>query len=343
MKEDQRINSLKGLLVLLIVFHHVAGPGRRTSTPALDLFDQAISFARMPLFVVISGYLFGLPKSGPFSFKRYLSGRLKRLLVPTVICFAAAQSLSTGLGLKHRGGPWWHFPFISYAHLGSAGSHLWYAQSLFFALIGLAALESRELLASKRRCISLLVATSLVQVFALGKHREYLMDQIAPDWLSAWGLIYMLPFLLFGLCVARFEWLTSIRLRTLAMVSVAIAIANLPWNLSRGLAVPDDGEVLTLLGGFGASVLAFQYMPVSSILSALGRLALPMYLLHPFALAFAYQAARWANLSVNQTWILPLLIWALGVPLALISAWRLLVSFFTVQARGEANQPASTG
>ena len=88
-KKDQSIETLRGLAIILMVAGHVIG---NTSAHGMRVEDDSVfrhiyfslKFLRMPLFTVISGYVYALRPLNTTMIGRFIKGKARRILVPMV-------------------------------------------------------------------------------------------------------------------------------------------------------------------------------------------------------------------------------------------------------------------
>lgn len=106
-KRDLTLDYLKAFAIILVVFGHCIQYG--LGQPNIDFFDNNIikviySF-HMPLFMMISGYLFGFSVK-KHSFKEIIFGKLKSLLVPIAIWAIPVTLIDTIKYSPERLNPW---------------------------------------------------------------------------------------------------------------------------------------------------------------------------------------------------------------------------------------------
>src|SRR5690606_1429875 len=107
---DEGIECLRGVAIILVVMGHVIG-----GTPEYGLklpeqsayryfFHDWFVHIRMPLFTVISGYVYAMrPITTMARVPRFVTRKCRRLLIPFLIAavaFYLSQSLLAGLGIK---------------------------------------------------------------------------------------------------------------------------------------------------------------------------------------------------------------------------------------------------
>src|SRR5688572_16946795 len=94
---QSHVDTLRGLAVLLMVAGHVIGDLPTTGLRVADdstlrHFYVSLQFLRMPLFAVITGYVYAYRPLEPDKAGRFLANKLRRLLIP-LFTVATAQYL----------------------------------------------------------------------------------------------------------------------------------------------------------------------------------------------------------------------------------------------------------
>ncbi len=180
------IDTLRGLACLLLVAYHVES-GLRLSEGWLGDANHYLAYVRMPLFTVLSGYVYA---ARPFSGQAmgFVLGKARRLLIPMVFVgtlFAITQSLAPGANAEVEN--WYLLHIVPVAHF-------WFVESLFLIFLLIIPLERFGLLSSM---------PSYLIVFALSVVL-YLFFPIT-DLFSIAGATYLFPYFLFGLWCGRFK------------------------------------------------------------------------------------------------------------------------------------------
>ncbi len=261
-----RIATLRGLACLLLVLYHVAGTDAShglclTQGPMLWLND-ALTCVRMPLFTFLSGLVYGLrPFDG--NSRRFLAGKARRLLLPMLTVgtlFAAVQSLTRGGNALL--GPWYLM------HLQPV-AHFWFVESLFWVFLVVWALERAALL---QRPIRFLLPLGLACAVYLTTHGW--------PWLGLDGAIYLMPYFLLGLALARFSPPTLLHPGWRVLL-VAVALGALALTVNDGAALDRRAPQMLLAGALACTALLHSGL-VLPWLAGIGRHSYAIYLFHVF-------------------------------------------------------------
>jgi fucose 4-O-acetylase-like acetyltransferase len=269
------IDAVRGVGIVLVAFGHVwrgLDSSALIGDPALfALVDRLIYAFHMPLFFFLSGFLFNISGTQPFT--GMLVSRLTRLIWPlclwTWIYFLFKAAIG---GLANNPLPWAQFPILPLP----PREQFWFLWALFLIQIGIALL----LLLLKPisgKTLGLAVLTGLSLWLSL--------EVPTPEHLGPWTVGAMLnaPFVVLGLLVRKFDLATGPRplgwLWLAVFVLVEMIAVRVTGSRSLDLAV---GLVATL-----AVVLAIRALPVSAQearwyawLSLLGTASMAIYVSH---------------------------------------------------------------
>lgn len=291
-----QIETLRGLACLLLVAYHVVGAdaslGLLVTDGPVRWLNDGMAYLRMPLFTFLSGLVYGLRPFGGNS-KAFLSGKVRRLLVPMVVVgtlFAVLQAVTPGT--NSSAGPWylWHVRPIA---------HFWFVESLFWVFLLVWALERWSWLDTAR---------SFAVVFALACGL-YLTVRGWP-WFGMEGAIYLLPYFLGGLAATRFSLRAPLAKPWVKVVLWVCAVGAVVW-MGVPVSNPDRRTVWMLLSGLSLCLLCLSFGWSNRHLAGIGRHSYAIYLFHVF-----FTAAARIALHRLQIDIMPLDL-AVGVALGL--------------------------
>lgn len=288
-EKDQSIETLRGIaIVLLVSLHCIEGlePGVR-SEDGYAYYAYSFESLRMPLFTVISGYVYALrPLTGAIG--SFLRGKARRILFPllsvtTLICLfkTLAPGITSPMDLQDT----WR------AYLFSFG-HLWFLQAIFFVFVTISILESRNLLASPQRW-AICLGSAFVLKFVLPP----------TDFLSLGGYLYLLPFFILGVGINRFEetiFKPRIVFPLVGLSIITLTLQQLSWF---GVVSLESGKhsVLGVLIGLSTNVVLFRYRRALPLLPKLGFFAYTIYLFHGFGIAASNRALSLVGAgSINE-------------------------------------------
>lgn len=268
----------KGLAILLVILGHAVELGKQGSDHPLHLFIYSF---HMPLFMIISGYLFVQTLSRRTT-KDILLKKIIQLLCP-VFLFGTIEffivRFNPSLSLKEN----------LYFYYGTLVRTLWFLQALFFAsmiyLFGERFLKHSRLI---------YIALMLAFVFT-------------PDLFKSAGTKFLFPCFLFGTCIAHYKWdkCDSKLLTTTFWITCLLFILLLiPFDHSKTIYVHSvfifshDAGVLQLLVediyrvllGIAGSVVVLcaiifltrfnKPTKIGSLLSTIGKHTLGLYIAH---------------------------------------------------------------
>lgn len=289
-EKDLSIETLRGIaIVLLVSLHCIEGlePGGARSEDWYAYYGYSFESLRMPLFTVISGYVYALrPLTGAIG--SFLRGKARRILFPffsvtTLICLfkALAPGITSPIGLHNV----WRAYLFSF-------DHLWFLQAIFFVFVTISILESRNLLASPLR-------------WAICLGSAFVLKFVVPptEFLSLGGYFYLLPFFILGVGINRFEetiFRPQIVFPLVGLSIVTLTLQQLSWF---GVVTLESGKhsVLGVLIGLSSNVVLFRYRRVLPFLPKLGFFAYTIYLFHGFGISIAERALGLvASGSINE-------------------------------------------
>ena len=192
---DPAIETLRGAAVLLLVSAHVIGLNRQTGMRVPDAswlryFTDSFALVRMPLFTVISGYVYDVRPVVPGTIAAFLRGKARRLLLPML-------TVATLQYLAKSSVPGVHHP-VSLAGIAAIYvfpfDHFWFLQALALVFVVIALLEGRGLLRAFRGWLACGAVAVLVAFFMPRGTTLF----------SYPSALYLLPFFMLGLGMHRF-------------------------------------------------------------------------------------------------------------------------------------------
>jgi fucose 4-O-acetylase-like acetyltransferase len=305
----------RGAAIVMVVLGHVwrglAGGGLIVNEGLFRHVDQAIYLFHMPVFFILSGFVFR--SGGHLTPIGFLKGRVRRILYPLLLWYYLFVSLNILMS------PYVNTAFDLDRLLGLPvpfGTQFWFLYALL--VIQLACMPLA--FASTRRQILgfVLLATcaALLHKYGFGFFNPWLHQAIS-----------YLPFFLLGVFAKEIvfqNWLFGVAPRNLVLWGGGMFLLAELLRLS-GAPVPAP---LLLLGmpaaiGFILIIAGISFFPaqgrVSTVLMILGQASMAIYLAHVFFTAFSRVALQ--AVGVQDLWAHLLLGTLLGVigPLVLLS------------------------
>jgi len=253
-----RVDEVRGLACILVVVFHAVGSDPALANTAIAYLMQSFVFVRMPLFIAITGYLYGRQRGHRPLTPRGWARRTGRLAPPfllaSLICCAIDQVAGRGF------------------HLGDALSfgawHLWYLQALAMLLMIACLLdmtgriENRHLwiVAGTALCVSASGLFADIRLFSIGR------------------AIVLLPFFYTGAAIAA----GGISRPHRNAIYAAGAAGMLLHLLSLAGMAPIWATSSLVAGAVGIAgfVAIGSMMPSSTLFRRLGAYSLPIYLWH---------------------------------------------------------------
>ncbi|NVO19555.1 MAG: acyltransferase [Bacteroidetes bacterium] len=284
-EKDLSIETLRGAAIILVVTGHAIGDGPGygmglSGDSFLRHFYFTFLYLRMPLFTVISGWVYALRPAYRSTWKVFNLRKARRLLLPMIFVGAiyyVIQYFVPGTNLKNNLQDMWRlfiFPFTIY----------WYLPSLFLVFLVISLLDSYGKMDSFRNWLVLLAIAVTILIV-----KTYVVKESDPNYLSYKGAIYLMPFFLAGIGINRFRSFFSNRYLLIILafsLVVGLAIQQLSWyhvinyNLKKGTGIG-------LLIGLSGAVLLLNLKWKVRWLIWIGNFAYTIYLFHAFGTAGA--------------------------------------------------------
>ena len=286
--------------MLLLVAGHVYGlnpdTGLRQPSGTLGHYlTDSFEPLRMPLFTVISGFVYALrPVGSTADLPRLVRGKARRLLVPLVPLTALVGGLQLVAGLGNGG---LTVADVARGYLYGYSS-LWFLYAIFIVFVVVGVLDARGLLASPRTWSLAWLASALTYVLVLLPSRF--------DVFSTNGALRLLPFFLLGLALRRHASVLQSRRATQVALAVLVpSLAVAQYVVITDAAVPRTGSrALDVVVGTAGLVCLFRVRSAFRwrLLAWIGTYAFTIYLLHTVAAAgarFALDAVGVASVAVS--------------------------------------------
>jgi fucose 4-O-acetylase-like acetyltransferase len=267
-KRNIRIDSLRGLACLLLVLYHVVGGTSGSGlnldrSHALVLFNELLGYLRMPLFSLLSGYVYA---RRPFrqDASAFVAGKARRLLIPMLVvgtAFALLQAATPGSNSQVAD---WHMLHILPV------AHYWFLQSLFIIFMAILALERFDALVSTPRFAAVFGVAAVMFV-----------AEPLPVFFGLAGAVYLFPFVLFGLWCGRFARNEQLDQGLLLRVAATVLVLASLHAVLVEQALPGNRSLTGLALGCGACLLLLRSGIESTSLASLGRYSFAIFLFHP--------------------------------------------------------------
>ncbi|WP_346621257.1 acyltransferase [Blastococcus montanus] len=283
---DASIETLRGLAVLMLVGAHVygldAGTGMAVSGDTVGRYiNDSLEYIRMPLFTVISGYVYAMrPVPGWPAVPTFLKAKTRRLLLPLIPLIALIGLLQMVGGGASNAAP--SVSDIARGYLYGY-SHLWFLEALFLVMTVVAVLDATQRLESLRGWGATLAAGVVV----------YVLVEVpsAIDFFRLSGALLLFPFFILGYGLARHR--DALTPRPVVAVLVAAFLLGATAQqvmLANGMDTSPSTiplRALAVVVGLGgtASLFYVRRLLVNRPMAWIGAYAFTIYLLHTIAAA----------------------------------------------------------
>jgi fucose 4-O-acetylase-like acetyltransferase len=265
------LDMLKGMLLLFVIIGHFP------NIPVEQSYLKAVIYSfHMPLFIIVTGYLFNAEKWSAAPFIDFLRHYLTRLLIPWAIASAAYYVLRFAEGDSLRS--------IIKAAIFQPWSLLWFVPAVFLMMAATVLLTRRGV----RPVVIFAVSTVLVlglQLWFLRTGRS--LDDFIQSLVVLGDRRYTLyfPFFAFGFFLRRHGTEMFTPLTAGATIVLASVIYPSGWVIDD----PTSFLFLNFLVGAAAIALARTLGPQHAIgpLAFIGRESLPIYLWHYMIIVIA--------------------------------------------------------
>jgi surface polysaccharide O-acyltransferase-like enzyme len=313
-QKDQSIETLRGLAILTVVAGHVIGDtgsyGLRVEPGSIYryLYD-ATTYLRMPMFFVISGFLYAHRPVVPGKLAEFVRGKARLLVLP-FLSVATLQYVSKAI----IGGTDNPFPIRDIWRIYVFGfDHFWFSQAMMSTFA------------------AVLIAEKVLKLPGPYKWPVYLLLAILFDLVVPKTTLFslnmfsvMLPFFLMGCLLYRLP----ARLQGPEAVSIAVLVflASLTTQqlLWFGLLALTGQQtlVLQLVEGLSFNFLLFRFRWTSPRLAVLGGFSYPIYLFHVFGTAGSRMVATSLGIGERALLLAIGITCGLSLPIAIDLAFR---------------------
>ena len=273
---DDGVDALRGLACILLVALHVIGEApehglRVAADHPLSIFAGLAFHLRMPLFAMLSGFVYAYRPARPGQGGRFAQGKLRRIVLPYLFAATAFALVNTVLGGAFAVEPaeFWQVYLLPYAQF-------WFLQAVLILFAVIAVLDMAFPKFPRAVALGALAGAALLFLSPIGRDVE---------WLSLDRAIYLAPFFFLGLAVNRITpemakkagWFMAGVAAFLFAVHAWMEFTDPAQTILRR-SVMGIGLGLTLSGALLVNRLGF------APLAAIGRYSFAIYLYHMFAI-----------------------------------------------------------
>ena len=276
--KNHHVETLRGLAVILVVFGHMIGiektGGMRVSDDSFYRYlYYSLEYIRLPLFTVISGWVYANKPVLAQNTSGFISGKFRRLIIPMLVIgtilfvfrmVIPGTNTTPDLSQLPRN---LLFPYDVY----------WYLYSLFLIFLAISVLDCTAFFHKIHGwCVTMLCALAFLFI------SENFLDPI-PNFFSFKGAAYLLPFFLLGIGIFRFKEYVLNERDTFLILLVFIAsvvIQQIVWF--SDLPMLEKHSALGMTVGLSGLLLLFRLKLKSDLLIWIGGYAYGIFLFHVF-------------------------------------------------------------
>ncbi|MFS4416471.1 acyltransferase family protein [Maribacter sp. 2307ULW6-5] len=274
------VETLRGVAIVLVVMGHVIGSASDGGMKVADdsflrYLYYTFEYLRMPLFTVISGWVYALRPAAVDNLVQFMVKKARRILVPMIFVgglYYIVQSLVPGTNYSNSLEDIWRITIFPY-------TFYWYLHSLFLVFLVVALMDSCKIMDSFRG----LLLVALVSILFL-VYRDTLIMEAFPNYFGFKGAIYLLPFFVIGVGIQRFK--SVFKNKTLGGLMALVLLGSLvvqqlawfglvPYRFSETTGL---GLVIGLLG----TVVLFRSKFKVPSMVWIGNYAYTIFLFHSF-------------------------------------------------------------
>ncbi|MBL1213551.1 MAG: acyltransferase [Ignavibacteriae bacterium] len=269
-KKDLRVETLRGIAIIMVVITHVIGGLKFETDCYWNYVASSLQFLRMPLFTVISGYVYAYKPVMTGNERMFIKGKARRLL----ITFALLTPLYFILRIVFPTNFTPDINDIVYVYVFPKAG-LWYLQALFFIFVIILILEYKNVL-------SKFLPWLIISVFSF---LLFFFYNSVPNAFSLRGTLYLLPYFLLGLGLNRFEKeFKNIHLNYLFLFVFITSFTLLQYNIhylfGGNSSYHYKFSLIPVLSAITLILLLFQINFNNKMLSWLGNYSYSIFLYH---------------------------------------------------------------
>lgn len=275
-KEDS-IESLRAVAIILVIGLHITNdPQIGEAQESYDYLAYTFQNIRIPLFTVISGYLYGLRPVSDGFFLKFVSGKSRRILLPLLVVSTLqflSKAILPGVNNPSNLENLWTVLIFPY-------EHFWFLQVILLVFLFVASLDYFEVLAIFRTWLFAFVASIVLYV-------GYPHSGLDISIFSIGTTTYLLPYFLLGYGLANYSEILlsrSIVILILVVLACTLSAQQLMW-MSADVSMASKRTVLGLCIALSASSLLFYVRTPIWGLSYIGSFAFTIYLYQGFGTA----------------------------------------------------------
>jgi fucose 4-O-acetylase-like acetyltransferase len=279
-KKDSSIETLRGIAIVLVVMGHVIGykadEGMKVAEDSfLRHLYYTFEYLRMPLFTVISGWVYALKPVSKSYFTIFTLKKCRRLLLPLIFVggfYYIVQNLVPGTSNSYALSDIWKILVLPY-------TFYWYLQSLFIVFLIIAVIDIYKLSNKFSNWLIILCLSFILLIF-----RDTLFNESVPNIFGFKGAIYLFPFFLIGVGIKRFatQFNNKYLLWSLGIILiVCLVFQQLAWYKITDYIFSKNSGLGLVIGITGTITLMHSHFS-NKWFAWLGNFAFSIFLFHSF-------------------------------------------------------------
>ncbi|MFO0948323.1 MAG: acyltransferase [Planctomycetota bacterium] len=240
---------------------------------SLQHLCQSFEYIRIPLFTVISGFVYAMRPAVALGTVEFVRGKTRRLIVPFLFVTTLVvllQSVVQGAGARS------FLAMLGYCLINPI-AQLWYLPAIFLCILTVGAVDILGWMKSTRAWLFWLAVASLVELVYFRFH-HFGVSHVPVDI----GYVLLLPFFTLGCGLNRFQ--SAAKNRGLVWCcAIAVALGLLYQQLLlTGVLQGNVGKETPagLIVGFAGTTLLILFRPTIGWLAKLGNYSFTIYLYH---------------------------------------------------------------
>jgi fucose 4-O-acetylase-like acetyltransferase len=278
--KNLNIETLRGMAIVLVVLGHVIGSasdgGMKVDDDSfLRYVYYTFEYLRMPLFTVISGWVYALRPAAIDNAVQFMIKKARRILIPMIFVgglYYVIQSLVPGTNFSNSLEDIWKiivYPYTFY----------WYLHSLFLVFLIAAIIDSFKLM---KTAFSLILVT-LISILCL-VFRDALIPEAFPNYFGFKGAIYLFPFFVVGVGIQRFKSVFQNKTVNQIMGIIllfSLAVQQLVWFGILEYEFSESAGLGLVIGLFGTIVFFRSKLNIRPMVW-IGNYSYTIFLFHSF-------------------------------------------------------------
>ena len=262
------------MAILLVVAFHIEVWAPAQPPDYYKGLLYILRFIRMPLFTVLSGYVYALRPMNPGSGLKFLAGKARRLILPMVFV-GIIPIFFLKLSPPYVEAPKNFLEILK--PLAFPPHQFWFLQTLFFVFVLITVLECLKWLEKPSIWLLAMGLIALAALLAGSGILKFINPPVSPR-----PFIFMLPYFFFGLGLSRFKLLRQKRWVTFIALSLAVVGLTLQLFVLTGrLKIADQRDTVFYLSlSLVYIFLLFKIRWNAPWLSKLGNFSYSIFLFH---------------------------------------------------------------